>query len=186
MPTLSLRWIIGLLAAFVIAAGVHLYLTRTYGSRGGPEALRMDVTDFMAAARAGELTEGRIAFRTNATGLADLTARRTLPGSTATATTQTTARLTDGDLALLRERRFAETDAAALAEARAATGPDRATTFSRTAVQVLGLLLLVAGLLAGGQFFAARLTAFSPKTLRPAAPAPEATAAARNRSTIRR
>ena len=115
MPTLSLRWIIGLLAAFVIAAGVHLYLTRTYGSRGGPEALRMDVTDFMAAARAGELTEGRIAFRTNATGLADLTARRTLPGSTATATTQTTARLTDGDLALLRERRFAETDAAALA-----------------------------------------------------------------------
>ena len=33
---------------------------------------------------------------------------------------------------------------------------------------MLGLLLLVAGLLAGGQFFAARLTAFSPKTLRPA------------------
>ena len=168
MPTLSLRWIIGLLAAFVIAAGVHLYLTRTYGSRDGPEALRVDAADFMAAARAGELTAGRIAFRINATGLADVTARRTLSGSSASAAIQTIVRLTDADLALLRERRFAETDVATLAEARAATAPDRATTFSRAAVQVLGLLLLVAGLLVGGQFFATRLTAFSPKTLRPA------------------
>jgi len=168
MPILSLRWILGLLVAFLIAAGVHLHLTRTAGPPDGQEALRVDVADFMSAARAGELTHGRIAFRTNATGLADLEARRTLPGTTASATLLTTARLTDGDLSLLREHRFAENDAATLAGTRATSASDRATAFSRPAVQVLGLLLLVAGLIVGGQYFATRLAAFSPKTLRAA------------------
>lgn len=168
MPILSLRWLLGLLAAFLIAVGIHWHLTRTAGPFGGNAAQRMAVADFMNAARAGELTQGRIAFRTNATGLADLSARRTPPGTNANVTIQTTARLTDADLAVLRERRFAENDAATFASTPATASADRATTFSRSAVQVLGLMLLVAGLIAGAQHVASRLTALSPSALRSA------------------
>ncbi len=169
MPSLSLRWTLGLVAAFLIAAGVHLHLTRTANSVAAPEAQRIDVADFLAAARTGELTLGRIAFRTNAAGLADLTAHRTSAGATASTTVQTTARLTDGDLALLREKRFAETDAATLAATKASTGGERAAAVSRSVVNVLGILLLVALVLTGAQHFTGRLAGFAPKALRPSA-----------------
>jgi cell division protease FtsH len=166
MPSLSLRWTLGLLAAFLVAAGVHLHLTRAANSVAEPETQRIDVADFLAAARTGELAPGRIAFRTNASGLADLTATRVTTGAASTAV-HTTARLTDADLALLREKRFAETDAATLAATRAATTGERAASVSRTVVNILGILLLAALILTGAQHFTGRLAGFAPKALRP-------------------
>lgn len=168
MPTFSLRWILGLLAAFLIAAGVHWRLTRVAAPAAETEALRVDVVDFLSAARAGELSQGRMAFRAHTAGLAELTARRTLAGTGASATIRTTARLTEADLALLRERRFAETEATPAGDARNAPASGPAAAASRTVVQVLGLLLLVAGVIAGGRYLTTRMAAFTPHLLRPA------------------
>jgi cell division protease FtsH len=166
MPTLSLRWIFVLLAVFTVALGVDLYLARS-GAKG-VDATRqpIDVAQFMTAARAGQLSAGQIVFRANATGLADLTATRT-EGTTTTGV-RTTARLTDADLGLLREQRFAENDAAALASQHTPTTRERAAMVSRGSVQVLGVLLIIAGIVVGVQRFAGRFTGFSAKTLRSA------------------
>src|SRR3954471_8338404 len=133
MPTFSLRWFFALVAAFVIVVGADFYLSRDVSPTVDASSQRLEVADFIAAANAGELSAGHIVFRANATGLADLTATRTIDG--ASKTVRTTARLTDADLAALRERRFAENDAAALAEAHTPTVRERASTLVHITMQ---------------------------------------------------
>jgi len=164
MPTLSLRWFFVLLAVFLAVAGVDLYLSRVIAPRAEAAAQRIEVADFLAATRAGELSAGHIVFRANATGLADLTATRTTAAGPA-ATVRTTARLTDADLTLLRERRFAENDAAALALARSPTLRENAATAVHIAMQVLGLFVIVGLMILAVQRFAGRFSTFSAKTL---------------------
>ncbi len=168
MPTVSLRWFFVLLAVFVVVAGLDVYFAHAGAPTGDAASQRVEVADFLTAARAGELSAGTIVFRANATGLADLRATRTAAGATAGTLIRTTARLTDADLTLLRERRFAENDAAALAEARTPTGRERAATVTHVTVQVLGLFVIVGLMMIGVQRFAGRFTTFSAKTLRPA------------------
>ena len=167
MPTLSLRWFFTLLGLFLIAAGADLYLTRSAVPIVDLSTERIDVADFMAAARAGELAGGQIVFRPNATGLADLSARRVQEGK-ATSQVRTTARLTEADLVVLREHRFLENDAAALESQRKTTVRERLALFVHAAAQILGLLALIAGLFIAVQRYAGRMTMFSAKTLRPA------------------
>ncbi len=167
MPTLPLRWFFALVAVFLAVAGTDLYLKRTSGNAGSPAGQRIEVADFLAAARAQELTGGHIVFRANATGLADLTATRTTAAGVATSVS-TTARLTDSDLTLLRDRRFAENDAASLATARTTTARERASTAVHITMQVLGLLVIAGLMLLGVQRYAGRFTTFSAKALRPA------------------
>jgi cell division protease FtsH len=166
MPQFSLRWFFALLGVFLVAAGVDVYLTRTATPIVDIASQRIEVADFMGAARRGELTSGQIVFRANATGLADLSATR--QNVAKGETVRTTARLTDSDLAVLREHRFVENDAAALALARKSTAREQAATITRIVVQILGLALLVSGMVLAVQRFAGRFTGFSAKTLRPA------------------
>ncbi len=166
MPTFSLRWFFALLAVFLVVAGIDVYLSRAVMPSTPAASQRVEVADFLAAARAGELSAGQIVFRANATGLADLSATRT-PATGAVATISTTARLTDPDLTLLRERRFAENDAATLATARTPSTRERAATVVHIATQVLGLFVIVGLMVVLVQRFAGRFTSFSAKTLRP-------------------
>src|SRR5688572_26015206 len=130
MPTLSLRWFFVLLGLFLISIGVDLHLTRTATPPIDPASERIEVADFILATRAGDLSAGQIVYRANATGLADLNARR------GDRVVRTTARLTDADLALLREHRFSENDAATLHVARQSTTRERIAIFTRAAVQI--------------------------------------------------
>ncbi|MGH7947068.1 MAG: ATP-dependent zinc metalloprotease FtsH, partial [Opitutaceae bacterium] len=123
--------------------------------------------DFVQAARAGELSAGQIVFRSNATGLADLVATRA-QGPAAAKTVRTTARLTDADLAILREQRFVENDAAALELLRKTTSRERVAMIAHAATQILGLFVIIAGMIIAMQRYAGRFTMFSAKTLRPA------------------
>jgi cell division protease FtsH len=161
MPSISLRWFLIPLGLFLISIGVDIYLTRTAVPLVDPTSQRVEVADFMTAARAGRLTSGQIVFRANATGLADLNARR------GDEVVRTTARLTDGDLAVLREHRFTENDAAALQLTRQSTARERIAAVTRATVQITGLILVVVVMLFCVQRFAGRFTAFSTKTLRP-------------------
>ncbi len=156
------RWLLVVFGLFVAAAGVDLYLTLRTGH--GPAASatqRIDVADFLAAARAGELSAGRIVYRANASGLADLTATRKQ------ATVQTTARLTEADLTLLRESHFAEDDSATLEKAKTPTLHERAAGIARGATQLFGILFVATGVIVLAQRFAGRYTNFSGKTLKP-------------------
>jgi cell division protease FtsH len=81
---------------------------------------------------------------------------------------RTTARLTDADLGMLREQRFKENDAAALAAAHTPTARERASAISHGTVQVLGVLLIIAGIAIGVQRFAGRFTGLSAKSMRSA------------------
>lgn len=168
MPSQSLRWLLALLAAFILAVGADLHFSRA--ARGSAEARgrQIDVADFMTAAKAGELTTGQIAFRTNATGLADLTAKRTVPGLDETFAVRTTARLTDTDLDVLRAHRFSENDTATLAAARSSNSHERYALIARGSVQVLGLVLFIVGIVVCAQLFTGRLATFSPKALQSA------------------
>jgi cell division protease FtsH len=161
MPTISLRWVFTLLGLFLVSLGLDVYLTRTALPLNDPASERIEVADFMLAARAGDLSAGQIIFRANATGLADLHARR------GEGVVRTTARLTDLDLASLRELRFTENDAAAIQLSRQSTARDRLAVITRITVQIIGLMLIVAFVVIGAQRFAGRFTAFSAKTLRP-------------------
>ena len=166
MPTLSPRWFFALLAVFLVVGGVDLYLTRSIAPIVDPSDQRVEVADFLNAARAGELTAGQIVFRPNATGLADLTATRNQGRESNVI--RTTARMTDADLALLRDHRFAENDAAALKLAQKTTASERAASIVRGVLQVTGVLLLITGVAVALQRYAGRFTSFSTKTLRPA------------------
>jgi cell division protease FtsH len=161
MPTISLRWFFTLLGLFLVSLGLDVYLTRTALPLNDPASERIEVADFMFAARAGDLSAGQIIFRANATGLADLHARR------GESVVRTTARLTDNDLASLRELRFTENDAATIQLSRQSTARDRLAVITRITVQIIGLMLIVAFVVIGAQRFAGRFTAFSAKTLRP-------------------
>ena len=167
MPQFSYRWFFVLLSVFLVAAGVDVYLTRSAVSLVDVASQRVEVADFMKAAQNGELSAGQIVFRANATGLADLTATQQKSAATSE-TIRTTARLTDSDLALLREKRFLENDAAALALIRKTTGREQAAALTRGTVQVLGFLLFIAVIVGAAQRYAGRFTTFSAKTLRPA------------------
>lgn len=164
MPTLSLRWIIALLALFLVSVGVDLYLARAVGPRTDPSAERLGAAEFFAAAAAGELQSGRILFRANASGLADLSATRIQNGTTATV--RTTARLTDADLAALRGQKFSEDEASAAKTA--ATPRERASAIAHGTMQVLGVFLIVGGILFAVQRYSGRFATFSGKTMRPA------------------
>jgi cell division protease FtsH len=167
MPTLSFRWFFALLTLFLITAGVDVYLSRSAAPGINPPSEQIGVAEFIRAARSGELSGGQIVFRPNATGLADLTATRRQAAANAI-TVRTTARLTEADLALLRENNFAENDAAALALLRKTTARERSAMVVRGTVQILGIGLLIVGIVIAAQRFAARFTTFSAKTLRSA------------------
>jgi cell division protease FtsH len=168
MPSSSLRWILGLFAVFLIALGADFHFSRAARVPADVDSKQLDVTDFMASAQAGELTSGQIAFRANATGLADLTAKRTTTASGEATVVRTTARLTDADLTLLRARRFTENDATTVASNRGTTARERSAAIARGSMQVIGLVLLASLIVVGAQLFAGRVAAFSPKTLKPA------------------
>ena len=99
MPSISLRWFFVLLGLFLISIGADLHLSRTATPAIDPASERIEVADFMLATRAGDLSSGQIVFRANATGLADLSARR------GDRVVRTTARITDADLARHGTRR---------------------------------------------------------------------------------
>jgi cell division protease FtsH len=166
MPTLPTRFLFVLLGLFAVAAGVDLYLSRAVAPVAAGTSHRLDVADFLAAARAGELSAGRITYRDNGTALADLTATRTQAGHAVIV--QTTARLTDGDLALLRDRHFDEDDAATVAKTRQTTRREIAADIAHGAMEGFGLLLLIGVGLAALQRIGGKYTNFSTKALRPA------------------
>jgi cell division protease FtsH len=163
---LSLRWLFLLIGLFAVSAAVNVALSPATGRVIDGSTERLDVAAFLDAARAGELTAGRIVYRTNSAGLADLTASRARAG--ASAAVQTTARLTDADLALLRDARFAEDDAATAALMRTKSVREHAATVSRGATILFGILAAVAAIVVFSQRMAARFTGFSSKALRPA------------------
>jgi cell division protease FtsH len=167
MPSLSLRWFFALLALFLVTAGADVYLARTSTPIVDPSTQRIEVADFMKAATGGELSAGKIVFRPNATGLADLVAQHT-QGESKPVTVRTTARLTDADLALLRQHRFVENDAAALELLRQSTTRERIASVTHVATQVLGLFVIVGGMIIVVQRHAGRFTMFSAKAMRPA------------------
>ena len=163
MPMVPFRWILVLLGLFLAAASVDFYLSRTVKAAPAAIGQRIDASDFLNAAAAGELSTGRIVYRANASGLADLTATRTKDAAVLT----TSARLTDADLATLRQHRFAEDDALAVAKARKSTLRERTSAVVRGTTQLLGVLLVAGLIFVGVQRFAGRLGGFSTKTLRP-------------------
>ncbi|HEX2100932.1 MAG TPA: hypothetical protein VHF69_09725, partial [Candidatus Synoicihabitans sp.] len=138
MPILPARWLLPLLGLFLAVASVDVYLTYT-AARPAPTAAaeRLDAAAFLAAAAAGELTGGRILYRPHVAGLADLSATR------GEAQVETTTRLTDADLSVLRAHHFAEQDAATLALSRPRSARDRASTIVHGVAQGLGLLLVL-------------------------------------------
>lgn len=165
VPTLPLRWLFVLLGLFVSAGALDLALSRGAGAVAASTRTRLDATDFLRAARAGELTAGQIVYRATANGLADIHALRTQAG--VVTAVETTARLAETDLVLLRENRFAEDDVAALAKAHVLTLREKAAVVARGSVMFFGVLLAIGAAIIGAQRFAGRFTAFSGRSLRP-------------------
>jgi len=126
---------------------------------------RVPVAEFLASVQNGALSEGKIVYRANAAGLADLFATRTV-GAEATSVI-TTARLTEPDLAVLRQHLFAEEDALTLAQFHQPTTRERVGEAAHGAMQIFGVLLIAGAVVVGAQRFAGRFTAFSGKALRP-------------------
>jgi cell division protease FtsH len=163
MPTLPVRWLLPLLGLFLVAASADFYLARTTAPDPNrtPTARRLDAAEFLAAAGEGTLSGGRILYRSNVPGLADLSA--TLSGELV----ETTTRLTDADLGLLRAQRFAERDAASVA-ARPRTTRDHVATGVHGVTQGLGLLLVLGIIVVALQRITGRATNFSANRLRAA------------------
>jgi cell division protease FtsH len=160
------RWLLVLLGLFVAAAGADIYFTFSAArTSDGSKVQRLDVADFLAAARAGELSGGHIVYRANASGLADLAASR--KQGTTQVPVQTTARLTEADLTLLREGRFAEDDSATLEKAKNRSAREQAATVARGATQLFGIFFVATGVIALAQRVAGRYTKFSGKALQP-------------------
>ncbi len=158
MPTLPFRWLLVAFGLFAVAAGLHFYLA-TPASPPVGEVRRLDFAAFAAAARDGELTVGRIVYRTNASGLADVSATWTRAGRSEPV--QSTARLTSKDLALLREHRFIEDDALAVAAAVRPSARERLVEVVHVTSQGLGAISLLLALVYGLQHLAGRVGAFS-------------------------
>ncbi len=166
VPTFSLRWLFILIGLFAVSAAVQFSLSRAPVDSALAGHTRLDVPAFLAAARAGELSHGRIVFRANASGLADLTATRTQ--SSDTTAVQTTARLTDADLAVLRAARFVEDDAATAALMRQRSPREIGGTVAAGTTILFGILAAVATIAVLSQRFGTRFTGFSAKKLQPA------------------
>jgi len=164
VPILSFRWLLATFGLFAVVAGLDFYLASPPPDPAA-EALRVDFVAFAAAARNGELAAGRIVYRTNASGLADLSAQWHHAGRSEPM--QTAAHLTADDLALLRERHFVEDDAATAAVAHVATVRERMGEAVHVAVQGLATLTLLLALVYVLQRFAGRASAFSAQRLRP-------------------
>lgn len=164
MPTLPARWFFALLALFAAVFAADLWLA--HGTASPAAAERVELAEFLAAARAGELSAGHIVYRGNNSGLADLIAQRSRGG--ASRSVRATARLGDADLAVLRERHFAEDDVESFTAARALTGRERAAAITHTTLAPLGLVALIVGLIIAIQRFGARFASFSGSRLRPA------------------
>jgi cell division protease FtsH len=166
MPTLPSRWLFVVLGLFLAAAGLDLYLSRAHLLSPTTAAQRLDVADFLGAVRLGELSDGHIVYRVNAAGLADLSAVRRQ--GTVTSPVHATARLTDADLALLREHRFAEDDAATAANAHPTSGRERVASLAHGAMLLLGFFAVGGGVIFVVQRYAGRFATFSNKTLKSA------------------
>ena len=54
------RWLLALLGLFVIAASFDFYLSRSSTRHADAAGQRLEVADSFAAARSGELSDGRI------------------------------------------------------------------------------------------------------------------------------
>lgn len=161
MPIFPLRWLVVLVALFAVCLTTDLTLNNV-PSASPPNTEKLDVGSFLAATSGGQLSEGRIVFRGNGTGLADLFARK------GTVAVQTTARLTDADLALLRGQRFREDDAESLAANRTVGMKERVGMIAHGAVQPLGLIALLGVIVVVVQRYANRFTTFSSQRMSPA------------------
>lgn len=166
MPKLPLRWFLVLAALFVVVAATDLYFSHVSSAlKKAAPTERMDFAALVTAARADQLTAGRIVYRSNASGLADLTA--TLAADKATRLVRSTARLTDADLALLRERHFVEDDAVSLAASEKMTAAQRTAAIAHGAMPPLGILVALGAIVLVVQRYAGRFTAFSTQRLQP-------------------
>jgi len=167
MPLLPFRWFLVLVGVFLASVGADFYFSLPVSTSAGAAAPeRLSASDFLTAVAAGELSSGTVTYRLNGAGLADLAATRTRPGTTVGV--QTTARLTDADLSLLRKNKFVEDDAAALDRMRPATWRERSAAVAHVAAQILGFLTLVVAILMGAFRYAARYTSFSTRQMRAA------------------
>jgi cell division protease FtsH len=164
MPILPLRWFALLVTLFLVAVGVDAYFAGA--KKKQTQALaseRIDVKAFMTAVQAGEASEGKIIYRTNAAGLADLSA--TLKTQDATRIVTATARVTDADLAILRTHHFSEDDILNFAATKTLTGTERAASIAHGAMHPLGILVLLGAVLLAVQRFSGRFGAFSKQRL---------------------
>ncbi|HTO05360.1 MAG TPA: ATP-dependent zinc metalloprotease FtsH [Opitutus sp.] len=165
MPTLPLRWFGILVGLFLVSVGVDSYFSQTKRNRVTALATEaVNVSVFMSAAQAGELSAGQIIYRANTPGLADLSA--TSKAGDATKTIRTTARVTDADLALLRAQGFAENDAATFAATQKISGSERAASIAHGAMHPLGILVVIAAIVLVVQRFGGRFSAFSTQRLK--------------------
>ncbi|HWA88219.1 MAG TPA: ATP-dependent zinc metalloprotease FtsH [Opitutus sp.] len=163
MPTVPLRWFFVLLGVFGLAAGLDFYLS--HATPATPAAAqRVDFAAFMAAVRAGEISDGHIVYRESPSMLADLSATR---AHGAAAGVRTTARLTDADIELLRARHFTEDDAAGAAKLHRPTARENAAAVAHVAAQVLGILALVGAFVVTLQRVHGRFSGFGAQRLRP-------------------
>ena len=163
MPLLPFRWFLVLVGVFLASVGADFYFSLPgSNSVGGADPERLNASDFLNAAAAGQLSTGTVTYRLNAAGLAALAATRTRQGGTADV--KATAHLTDADLSLLRKNHFLEDDAAALA----ATWRERRATLAHGAMQLLGFCTLIAATLMVAARYAARYTSFSARQMRAA------------------
>ncbi|MEO5958811.1 MAG: ATP-dependent zinc metalloprotease FtsH [Opitutaceae bacterium] len=164
MPSVPVRWLLVLLGAFLAAVGIDFYLNRDMATAPSPLRERLAVTDFLTAASTGSLSQGRILYRNNAAGLADLSAVRAR-GADAVIV-HTTARLTSDDLTLLRAQRFTEDDASIKGQTHPLTVQEQTGVWIHRVALGLGVLLFAGLVVIGAQRFAGRFTAFSGRALR--------------------
>jgi cell division protease FtsH len=162
---MPLRWFALLVGLFLVAVGVDQYFTNAKRAGAATAAAEaVNVTAFMEAVRAGSVSDGRIVYRTNAAGLADLSGA--IKSGEVAKAVRTTARVTDDDLALLRSHRFTEDDTVSYAASRKVTGAERAASISHGAVHPLGILVVIAAIVLVAQRFGGRFSAFSTQRLR--------------------
>jgi cell division protease FtsH len=158
-----IRWLVVLVALLVVSAGLEVGLSWP-AKPVDPQGGKIGAAEFLAAARSGELTEGRIIYRPQPAGLADLTAVRSVAGEARPVTTAT--RLTDADLATLREQRFSEDDAATAARTRVRTAREQVAAVASGATMLFGILLAAGIIVTVVQRLSARHGSFSGQTLR--------------------
>ncbi|MEO6004603.1 MAG: ATP-dependent zinc metalloprotease FtsH [Opitutus sp.] len=164
MPTLPLRWFLVLVGFFLVAIGVDGFYA--HARRAGSATVaseRIDINEFVAAARKQQLSRGRIIYRTNPSGLADLSAA--IKTGETLKTVRSTARLTDEDLAALRAARFTEDDSASYAASQTVTPSQRVAGIAHATTQPLGILVLLGAIVVVVQRYAGRFSAFSVQRL---------------------